>query len=158
MVVTSRFCCRPQEALDVRERVLKALKERLIARANILQSRYDDEQQQLLRKQANYQRDRDIITREEEEKYEKECEEAMFRIKILEQVGGGAPGRGSCTPPAAAASLVLTRTSVPRHCSGSSGTRRSRWQSTTSSTSASGPTSDSRPCWRPSRAPRDAGG
>ena len=76
----------------MRERVLKALKERLIARANILQSRYDDEQQQLLRKQANYQRDRDIITREEEEKYERECEEAMFRIKILEQVGVAGDG------------------------------------------------------------------
>lgn len=74
-----------QEAMDVRDKVLKALKERLIARANILQSRYDEEQQFLLRKQANYQRDRDIITREEEERYEKECEEAMFRIKILEQ-------------------------------------------------------------------------
>lgn len=72
------------EALEVRDRALRALKERLIARANILQSRYDEEQQFLLRKQANYQRDRDIITREEEEKYERECEDAMFRIKILE--------------------------------------------------------------------------
>ena len=35
--------------------------------------------------QATFQRDRDQMTREEEEEYEHACEECMFRIHILDK-------------------------------------------------------------------------
>lgn len=35
------------------------------------------------KRQANYQRDRDQLTREEEEDYEKSCEESLFRSEGL---------------------------------------------------------------------------
>eukprot|EP00803_Ostreobium_quekettii_P006145 evm.model.scf_58.17 EVM.evm.TU.scf_58.17 scf_58:148652-165934(+) len=74
-----------EQALEVREKCLKALKERLIERANIIQARHDEEAAALSKRQANYQRDRDQMTREEEEEYEKACEESLFRTHILEK-------------------------------------------------------------------------
>ncbi|GMH37248.1 hypothetical protein BSKO_05121 [Bryopsis sp. KO-2023] len=74
-----------EQALEVREKALKALKERLIERANIIQARHDEETAALTKRQANYQRDRDQMTREEEEEYEQACEESLFRIHILEK-------------------------------------------------------------------------
>jgi len=73
------------EAMEVREKCLKALKDRLIERANIIQARHDEETAALAKRQANFQRDRDQMTRAEEEEYERACEESMFRIHILEQ-------------------------------------------------------------------------
>lgn len=40
----------------------------------------------LSKRQANYQRDRDQLTREEEEEYEKSCEESLFRSGQLNTV------------------------------------------------------------------------
>ncbi|KAK3273495.1 hypothetical protein CYMTET_18285 [Cymbomonas tetramitiformis] len=74
-----------QEAMDVREKCLKALKDRLIERANIIQARHDEETAALAKRQANFQRDRDQMTRAEEEEYERAREESIFRIHILEQ-------------------------------------------------------------------------
>eukprot|EP00951_Prasinocladus_malaysianus_P050443 scaffold680464_cov52-Prasinocladus_malaysianus.AAC.1 len=74
-----------QEAMDVREKCLKALKDRLIERANIIQARHEEETSALAKRQANFQRDRDQMSREDEEEYERQCEESMFRIHILEQ-------------------------------------------------------------------------
>ncbi|KAK9811814.1 hypothetical protein WJX72_010643 [[Myrmecia] bisecta] len=74
-----------QEALEVREKCLKALKDRLVERANIIQARHDEERATLNKRQANFQRDRDQMTREEEEEYERACEESMFRIHILDK-------------------------------------------------------------------------
>lgn len=73
------------EAIHVKEDCLKALKDRLIERANIIQSRLDGENAILARKQAAFQRTRDHATPEAEEEYEEFCAEAWFRIQILEQ-------------------------------------------------------------------------
>lgn len=72
------------EALEVRQTCLDALKARLVERANIIQSRLNEENTKLARKQEQFQRSQregDLST----EEYEKYCTEAMFRIQILEQ-------------------------------------------------------------------------
>ena len=60
------------------------MKARLVERANIIQSRLNEETAKLARKQEQFQRSQregDLST----EEYEKYCTEAMFRIQILEQ-------------------------------------------------------------------------
>jgi hypothetical protein len=74
-----------KEAAATRDACLKALKDRLIDRANIIQARHDHETAVLAKRQANYQRDRDVLTREEEEEYDRACDESAFRLHILEQ-------------------------------------------------------------------------
>jgi len=73
-----------EEAQGARDACLKALKERLLERANIIQRRLDEENAQLAKKQAAFQRSRDHVEGADEE-FEKFCSEAMFRIQILEQ-------------------------------------------------------------------------
>ena len=73
------------EALEVREKCLRALHDRLIEREHIIQARHDEETASLAKRQTNFQRDRDQMTPQEEQEYEKACEESMFRIHILEQ-------------------------------------------------------------------------
>ncbi|KAG2491059.1 hypothetical protein HYH03_010505 [Edaphochlamys debaryana] len=75
---------RPQ-ALEVREKALKALKDRLIERANIIQARLDEETAALAKRQQNFHRDRDQMSAADEEDYERQTEESMFRIHILER-------------------------------------------------------------------------
>lgn len=73
-----------EEALEIRQSSLDALKARLVERANIIQTRLHDENAKLARKQEQFQRSQregDLST----EEYEKYCTEAMFRIQILEQ-------------------------------------------------------------------------
>lgn len=73
-----------EEALEVRQACLDALKARLVERANIIQSRLNEENAKLARKQEQFQRSQregDLST----EEYERYCTEAMFRIQILEQ-------------------------------------------------------------------------
>jgi hypothetical protein len=73
-----------EEALEVRQACLDALKARLVERANIIQSRLNEENIKLARKQEQFQRSQregDLST----EEYERYCTEAMFRIQILEQ-------------------------------------------------------------------------
>lgn len=63
---------------------MDALRARLVERANIIQSRLNDENAKLGREQERFQRSQregDLST----EEYEKYCTEAMFRIQILEQ-------------------------------------------------------------------------
>lgn len=72
------------EAIEVRQNCLDALRARLVERANIIQSRLNDENAKLGREQERFQRSQregDLST----EEYEKYCTEAMFRIQILEQ-------------------------------------------------------------------------
>ena len=72
------------EALEVRQACLDALKARLLERANIIQARLNDENVRLARKQEQFQRSQregDLST----EDYENYCTQAMFRIQILEQ-------------------------------------------------------------------------
>lgn len=73
-----------EDAIEVRQACLDSLKNRLVERANIIQSRLNDENTKLAKKQEKFQRsqrDGDVST----EEYEKYCTEAMFRIQILEQ-------------------------------------------------------------------------
>ena len=73
-----------EEAIEIRQACLDALKSRLVERANIIQARLNEENAKLGRKQEQFQRSQregDIST----EEYEKYCTEAMFRIQILEQ-------------------------------------------------------------------------
>ena len=73
-----------EEALEIRQTCLDGYKARLVERANIIQSRLNDENAKLGRKQEQFQRSQregDMST----EEYEKYCTEAMFRIQILEQ-------------------------------------------------------------------------
>ena len=84
-VVIGGRSLKKSEAMETREKCLKALKDRLIERANIIQARHDEETAALAKRQANFQRDRDQMSAQEEEDYERACEESMFRIHILEQ-------------------------------------------------------------------------
>lgn len=74
-----------EQALEVREKCLRALKDRLVERANIIQARLDEETSSLAKRQANYQRDREQLTPEEEEEYEQACQDSLFRIQVLEK-------------------------------------------------------------------------
>eukprot|EP00775_Hariotina_reticulata_P013287 gene13287-13418_t len=74
-----------EQALATRERCLRALKDRLIERANIIQARLDEEQSALSRRQASYARDRDALTPAEEEEYEHAVDDASFKISILQR-------------------------------------------------------------------------
>ncbi|KAH7425775.1 hypothetical protein KP509_11G070000 [Ceratopteris richardii] len=73
-----------QQMLDVRDSCLKALKERLVNRATIIQTRYDEETTSLAKRRTNFERDREQMTVEDEETYNLDCENALFRIRILE--------------------------------------------------------------------------
>ena len=77
--------CSKDEAFTARDNCLKALKERLVERANIVQSRLDEENAALSKRQAAFQRNRDHMEPADEAEYERYCQEAMFRIQILEQ-------------------------------------------------------------------------
>ncbi|GBG34883.1 Dynein regulatory complex subunit 7 [Hondaea fermentalgiana] len=72
------------EAEAARDACLKSLKERLLERANIIQCRLDEENAQLAKRQAAFQRSRDHVDGADIE-FERFCSEAMFRIQILEQ-------------------------------------------------------------------------
>ena len=74
-----------QEALKARDECLHALKDRLVERATIVQSRLDEENAALSKRQATFQRNRDHMEASDEAEYEQYCQEAMFRIQILEQ-------------------------------------------------------------------------
>ena len=74
-----------EDALKVKENCLKALKDRLLERANIIQNRLNEENKELAKYQAAFQRNQRDNDPDAEEQFEKECSEAMFRIQILEQ-------------------------------------------------------------------------
>lgn len=74
-----------QEALQSRDACLKSLKDRLVERANIVQSRLDEENAGLNKRQATFQRNRDHMEANDEAEYTRFCQEAMFRIQILVQ-------------------------------------------------------------------------
>ena len=74
-----------EEALDVRDKCLKALKDRLIERANNIQRRHDNESAVLAKRKAIFERDRDQLTREDEEAHDRACDESAFTLRILNQ-------------------------------------------------------------------------
>jgi len=73
------------EAEKARVACLGALKERLLERANIIQTRLDEETNLLAKKQAAFQRSQRDHDQGGDEEFEQFCSETMFRIQILEQ-------------------------------------------------------------------------
>ena len=64
---------------------MKDLRGRLVEMANIIQNRFEQETENLQRKQAEHKSKQGSITKEDEEEYVVWCNEAIFRIHILEQ-------------------------------------------------------------------------
>lgn len=73
-----------EEAIEVRQNCLDALRSRLVERANIIQCRLNDENSKLGREQDLFQR-RERDDNQPNEEYQKYCADAVFRIQILEQ-------------------------------------------------------------------------
>mmetsp|Transcript_24783 Transcript_24783/g.72853 ORF Transcript_24783/g.72853 Transcript_24783/m.72853 type:complete len:443 (+) Transcript_24783:251-1579(+) len=73
------------KALKVRDLCLKSLRERLVERATIIQSRLDEENNNLHKKTSTFSRNRDHADKETEEEYERYCQGAMFRIQIIDE-------------------------------------------------------------------------
>ncbi|CAM9372592.1 unnamed protein product [Chrysoparadoxa australica] len=74
-----------EHAQRARDACLKALKDRLLERANIINTRLNEENSALAKKQAAFQRNHRDNDATAEEEFEKFCSEGMFRIQILEQ-------------------------------------------------------------------------
>jgi hypothetical protein len=73
------------EALRARDACLRALKDRLLERANIINTRLNEENSLLSKRQAAFQRNQRDNDNADEDVFEKFCAESMFRIQILEQ-------------------------------------------------------------------------
>uniref|UniRef100_A0A0B7AII0 Dynein regulatory complex subunit 7 C-terminal domain-containing protein n=1 Tax=Arion vulgaris TaxID=1028688 RepID=A0A0B7AII0_9EUPU len=71
-------------AIKLKEDCLADLKHRLIDKANLIQSRFEMETQELQKKQAWYQQNLVSMSKDDEQEYLNYCSEAMFRIHILE--------------------------------------------------------------------------
>ncbi|XP_067895745.1 dynein regulatory complex subunit 7 isoform X2 [Heterodontus francisci] len=71
-------------AIKLRNDCLTDMKQRLIDKANLIQSRFEKEAMELQSKQQWYQQNQISMTKEDEQAYLAYCSEAMFRIHILE--------------------------------------------------------------------------
>lgn len=74
-----------EDAVAVRDACLKSMKERLFEKASIIQSRLDEVSADYQRRQLAYSRNADSMTVEETEEYVKFCNQALFKIHILEK-------------------------------------------------------------------------
>jgi hypothetical protein len=74
-----------QQAFSLRQDCLADLKQRLIDRANLIQSRFEKETQELQKRQSWYQQNQVSMQKADEQEYLSYCNDAMFRIHILEQ-------------------------------------------------------------------------
>ncbi|XP_074865016.1 dynein regulatory complex subunit 7 [Carettochelys insculpta] len=72
------------QALRLKEDCLNDFKHRLIEKANLIQARFEEETQELQKKQQWYQQNQLSMTLEDEDAYLTYCSDAMFRIHILE--------------------------------------------------------------------------
>jgi len=72
------------QAVKLKSDCLADLKQRLIDKANLIQSRFERETSELQRKQQWYQQNQVSMLKEDEDEYLSYCAEAMFRIHILE--------------------------------------------------------------------------
>lgn len=72
-----------EQCLGVRERCLRALRDRLVERADIIQARLAEEAAALERRTAALARDRDMLTPEEAAEAARAAEEAGFRVGVL---------------------------------------------------------------------------
>ena len=75
-----------KDALDVKNQVLKDLKDRLIQRAHIMQNRLDREKEELARHQTNFHKSQEQMAEtKEHDHYIQIVENAMWRISTLEK-------------------------------------------------------------------------
>ena len=75
-----------KDAVEVKNHVLKDLKDRLIQRAHIMQNRLDREKEELARHQTNFHKSQEQMAESKEhEHYIQIVENAMWRISILEK-------------------------------------------------------------------------
>ncbi|GAB1601479.1 dynein regulatory complex subunit 7-like [Argonauta hians] len=72
------------EAIGVKEACLSDLKKRIEDKANLIQMRFEKETKELVKKQEWYQKNQMTMQKAEEEEYLRYCEEAIFRIHVLE--------------------------------------------------------------------------
>eukprot|EP00042_Codosiga_hollandica_P020429 m.66127 g.66127 ORF g.66127 m.66127 type:complete len:519 (-) comp49855_c0_seq1:85-1641(-) len=75
----------PDDAVLLKERCLKDLKDRLVQKAQLIQEWFDREQSALQQKQAWFQQNQGNLRPDEEQEYVRYFTDAVFRIKILEQ-------------------------------------------------------------------------
>ncbi|KXS13619.1 hypothetical protein M427DRAFT_500237 [Gonapodya prolifera JEL478] len=75
----------PAEAASVKDACLKSLKERLLEKATIIQSRLDELSGEYKRRQEAYTKTADTLGVEETEEWVKFSEGALFKIRILEK-------------------------------------------------------------------------
>ncbi|XP_070254045.1 dynein regulatory complex subunit 7 isoform X2 [Myotis yumanensis] len=73
------------QAIRLKDECLMDFKQRLIDKANLIQARFEQETQELQKKQQWYQENQVTLTTEDEDLYLSYCSQAMFRIRILEQ-------------------------------------------------------------------------
>lgn len=74
------------QAKQVRDEALRELKERLIQRGHIMQSRMDREKEELNRRQMSYQKNLDAADgSKESEEFAQFCKDATWRMKILDE-------------------------------------------------------------------------
>ncbi len=74
-----------EEATAVKDTCLKALKDRLIEKANIIQSRLDLLNSEYQRRQLIYSKNSDSMSVQETDDHMKFCNETLFKIHILEK-------------------------------------------------------------------------
>lgn len=74
-----------EDMVSIKDACLKSLRERLVEKANIIQGRLDEVTAEYQRRQLAYSRNADSMTVEDTEAYVKFCNEALFKIHILEK-------------------------------------------------------------------------
>ncbi|KAJ1513002.1 hypothetical protein HMI55_005616 [Coelomomyces lativittatus] len=74
-----------EEAMQVKENCLKALKERLIEKSSIIQKRYEEETMSYQKRQQHYSKNSETMSQAETEEYVQFCNDALFRIHVLEK-------------------------------------------------------------------------
>ncbi|GAB1600388.1 dynein regulatory complex subunit 7-like [Argonauta hians] len=73
-----------EQAIGVKEACLSDLKKRIEDKANLIQMRFEKETKELVKRQELYQKNQVTMQKTEEDEYLKYCEEAIFRIHVLE--------------------------------------------------------------------------
>ncbi|ORX87803.1 hypothetical protein BCR32DRAFT_264039 [Anaeromyces robustus] len=74
-----------EEAQQIRDACLASFKQRLIDKGNIIQSRLDYTTKEYQRRQLEYSKNADTLTKDETESYVAYCNEALFKIHVLEK-------------------------------------------------------------------------
>jgi len=73
------------EAQQIRDACLASFKQRLIDKGNIIQTRLDYTTKEYQRRQLEYSKNADTLTKDETESYVTYCNEALFKIHVLEK-------------------------------------------------------------------------